>query len=125
MKPQPLIAVRDVPASSRWYQKLLGCISGHGGDEHEQLIDPATGDMILQLHHWGDHDHPNLGDPDAAPHGYGVLLWFHTDAIDAVIKRAKGLKVEIIEERRFNPNAGHHECWLRDPDGYVVVIVGS
>ena len=52
MKPQPLIAVKDVPASSRWYQKLLGCISGHGGDEYEQLIDPATGEMILQLHHW-------------------------------------------------------------------------
>ena len=80
--------------------------------------------MILQLHHWGDHDHPNLGDPDAAPHGYGVLLWFYTDDIDTVIKRAKGLKVEIIDERRFNPNAGHHECWLRDPDGYVVVIAG-
>ena len=30
MKPQPLIAVKDVAASSRWYQKLLGCTSGHG-----------------------------------------------------------------------------------------------
>lgn len=124
MKPQPLIAVKDVAASSRWYQKLLGCTSGHGGDEYEQLFDPATGDMILQLHRWGDHDHPNLGDADFAPHGYGVLLWFHTDHLDAVIKRAKGLKVEMIEERRFNPNAGHHECWLRDLDGYVVVIAG-
>ena len=124
MKPQPLIAVKDVAASSRWYQKLLGCTSGHGGDDYEQLFDPATAEMILQLHHWGDHDHPNLGDPDAAPHGYGVLLWFHTDNLDGVIERAKGLKVEIIDERRFNPNAGHHECWLRDPDGYVVVVAG-
>jgi catechol 2,3-dioxygenase-like lactoylglutathione lyase family enzyme len=31
MRVQPLIAVRDVEASSRWYQSLLGCKSGHGG----------------------------------------------------------------------------------------------
>ena len=49
MRPQPLIAVTDVEASSRWYQRLLGCESAHGG--------------------------PNR--------------W---------------------------------ECWLRDPDGYVVVL---
>ena len=33
MKPQPLIAVADVEASSRWYQELLGGKSGHGGAE--------------------------------------------------------------------------------------------
>jgi catechol 2,3-dioxygenase-like lactoylglutathione lyase family enzyme len=129
LKPQPLIAVKDVSASSRWYQKLLGCTSGHGGDEYEQLFDPATAEMILQLHRWGDHDHPNLGDADFAPHGYGVLLWFATDDFAGAVKRATTLAkaghAEIIEERRFNPNAGHYECWLRDPDGYIVVIAGS
>ena len=25
MRPQPLIAVTDVEASSRWYQRLFGC----------------------------------------------------------------------------------------------------
>jgi hypothetical protein len=30
MRVPPLIAVRDVEASSRWYQELL-CASGHGG----------------------------------------------------------------------------------------------
>ena len=24
--------------------------------------------------------------------------------------------------RHRNPNAMHWECWVRDPDGYVVVI---
>jgi hypothetical protein len=33
MRPQPLIAVTDVEASSRWYQRLLGCKSAHGGAE--------------------------------------------------------------------------------------------
>lgn len=31
---------------------------------------------------------------------------------------------EIIEERRRNENAQQLECWLRDPDGYVVVVAG-
>ena len=63
MRPQPLIAVRDVEASSRWYQRLLDCKSGHGGKEYE---------------------HPHL-----------------------------------------NPNAGQREIWIRDPDGYVVVLASQ
>ena len=31
MRPQPLISVSDVEASSRWYQKLLGCRSAPRG----------------------------------------------------------------------------------------------
>ena len=70
MKPQPLIAVRDVEASSAGYRRRLGCQSGHGGREYEQLV--RDGELLMQLHHWGDHDHPNLGNPDAAPPGHGV-----------------------------------------------------
>ena len=38
MKPQPMIAVRDVKATSAWYQRVLGFTSGHGGTEYEQLL---------------------------------------------------------------------------------------
>ena len=31
MRPQPMIVVNDVQASSRWYQRLLNLDSGHGG----------------------------------------------------------------------------------------------
>src|SRR5262245_38244190 len=56
MRPQPLIAVRDVEASSAWYQRLLGCESGHGGAEYERLV--ARGELIMQLHNWEvEHDH--------------------------------------------------------------------
>jgi catechol 2,3-dioxygenase-like lactoylglutathione lyase family enzyme len=120
MKPQPMIAVRDVEASSAWYRELLGCESGHGEPEYERLL--RGGELIMQLHHWGDHGHPNLGDPDEARHGYGVLLWFETDDLDRVVTAALDLKADVIEERRWNANARQHECWLRDPDGYVVVF---
>jgi hypothetical protein len=46
MHAQPLIAVHDVQVSSRWYQALLSCESGHGGTEYEQIF--SKGRMILQ-----------------------------------------------------------------------------
>ena len=61
MRPQPLIAVRDVEASSRWYQEVLGCDSGHGGSEYERLL--VNGDLVMQLHDRTDHEHGNLEDP--------------------------------------------------------------
>ena len=45
---QTMIAVRDVEASSRWYQQLLGLRSDHGGPEYERLL--ADGTLVLQLH---------------------------------------------------------------------------
>jgi len=80
------------------------------------------GELILQLHAWNAHDHPNLGDPDAAPHGHGVLLWFETDGFDDAVARARALGAAIITEPFVNPSARQRECWLRDPDGYVVVL---
>lgn len=122
MEPQPLVAVRDVEASSLWYRELLGCESGHGGPDYERLV---SGDrIILQLHRWDADDHPHMGDPESRPYGNGVLLWFRTAAFDAAVERARGLGVEFLEEPHVNPNARHRECWLRDPDGYVVVLAG-
>ncbi|MDJ0788416.1 MAG: VOC family protein [Myxococcota bacterium] len=123
MRPQPLIAVHDVEASSRWYQRLLGCESGHGGKEYERLV--HEGELILQLHHWEADEHPHMGDPRSKPYGNGALLWFQTGDFDGAIERARELQAEILEEPHVNPNAQHRECWLRDPDGYVVVLASA
>jgi catechol 2,3-dioxygenase-like lactoylglutathione lyase family enzyme len=112
--------VRDVEASSRWYQQVLGCQSGHGGPEYERLL--YDGEIVLQLHAWDTHDHPHLGDPDARPLGNGVLVWFQVDAFDAAVQRARALGASFLEEPHVNPSAGHRECWIRDPDGYKVVL---
>ena len=47
MRPQPLIAVSDVEASSRWYQRLLGCQSAHGGPNYERLV--SNGTLVMQF----------------------------------------------------------------------------
>jgi len=125
MRPQPLIAVSDVKASSRWYQRLLDCESGHGGRTYERLV--VKDELILQLHSWEDPDdqHEHMGRADAKPWGNGVLLWFETDDFDAAVARARALGAKVLEEPHENPNAGHREIWLRDPDGYVVVVAGN
>lgn len=120
VKLAPLICVHDVPAVSTWYQQLLGCRSGHGGNEYERLM--AGDQLILQLHRWDvDHDHGPLGDPSLRPYGNGVVLWFELDDFDAAVRRASDMKVETLKERRLSEN-GNWECWLRDPDGYTVVL---
>lgn len=126
MYPQPLIAVTDVERSSRWYQRLLGCQSDHGGDKYERLV--SDGRLVLQLHRFDvEHDHGPIGDENDRPYGNGVLLWFEVEDFDAAMVRVAELEAEIVLPRHRNPPDGdggpnHWECWMRDPDGYVVVI---
>ena len=120
---EPLIAVHDVRASSRWYQQLLGfdSLPEHSHrDFYDRML--CDGQLVLQLHAWDQHDHPNLMNADAAPIGHGVVLWFEVNDFDAVVERARGLRAEILLEPHFNPAPRHREMWLRDPDGYVVAI---
>ena len=120
---QPLIAVRDVRASSRWYAQLLAADSlpDHPHrDDYDRIS--CSGQLVLQLHAWDAHDHPNLVNRDEAPRGHGVVLWFQVGDFDAAVERAHGLGAEIIEGPYFNPAPQHREIWRRDADGYVVVI---
>jgi catechol 2,3-dioxygenase-like lactoylglutathione lyase family enzyme len=127
MRPQPLIAVLDVEASSRWYQRLLGCRSAHGGSEYERLVGPDDL-LILQLHDWDvDHHHGSIGDPGSKPYGNGVLLWFEVDDFDDAVARAGELDADVVIAPHRNPPEGpggpaHREVWLRDPDGYTIVL---
>jgi catechol 2,3-dioxygenase-like lactoylglutathione lyase family enzyme len=127
VRPQPLIAVGDVEASSRWYQFLLGCESAHGGPNYERL--EVGGVLVLQLHNFEvEHDHGRIGDPDDRPYGNGVLLWFEVEDYDAAAGRAGELAADVVVPSHRNPPEGepggpaHRELWIRDPDGYTVVL---
>ena len=119
---QPLLAVHDVPASSAWYQLVLGAFSGHGGRDYEQLL--VDGGMVLQLHREDvAHHHGTIREPDQLV-GNGVAVWFEVTEFDAAVDRVRkaGARVSIQTDVHHNPNAGHREIWLRDPDGYLVVL---
>lgn len=128
MRPQPLLAVSDVEATSRWFQELLGARSDHGGPEYERLLS-RDGSLILQLHRWEvEHEHGAIGDPDALPYGNGVLVWFEVDDFDAAVGRSERLKAAVVLAPHRNPPEGepggpaHREVWLKDPNGYTVVL---
>jgi len=123
MNPQPLIATADVVATSRWYQAVLGLESGHGGADYEQLL--CDGRMVMQLHRWEAHGHSFIGDEAEKSRGNGVLLWFQTDRFDDIVQRIAKQKAQVLEGPKVNPNANHREVWLRDPNGYVVVVAGA
>jgi catechol 2,3-dioxygenase-like lactoylglutathione lyase family enzyme len=126
VRPQPVIAVRDVPSSSRWYSRLLGALptSKSMRSDHAHLYDRLLcgGSLVLQLHAWDEEEHPNLVNAKEARPGHGVLLWFEVDDFDAAVKRARALRAKVLLKPFVNPAPGHREIWLRDPDGYVVVI---
>ena|SRR5579863_9727948 len=121
MHAQPLICVSDVEASSRWYQRLLGCQSAHGGAEYERLT--MQGRLVLQLHRWEvEHHHGTIGDQNKKPYGNGVLLWFEIDDLDAAVARAGEMKVEVVLPHYHHKGAHQWEIWLRDPEGYTIVL---
>jgi hypothetical protein len=51
-----------------------------------------------------------------------VALWFEADDFDTVVSRIREAGAQIVTDVHINPNAGHHEIWIRDLDGYLVII---
>jgi catechol 2,3-dioxygenase-like lactoylglutathione lyase family enzyme len=119
--PIPLLSCASVAESSGWYQRVLGLASGHGGDEYEMLMDGDT--LVLQLHHLDAHDHAHLV-RRGEPLGNGVAVWFRTDRYREAVARVRSSGAQVLEDDHVNENAHHREVWVRDPDGYVVVISG-
>ena len=120
--PQPLIVVRDVPESSRFYTNLLGAESGHGGDEYEQVV--SDGEILLQIHRLDVMDHHGPLASEDVPLGNGILVWFEVADFDAAVERVRASGATIERDVHTNPNALQQELWLRDPDGYLAVIAG-
>jgi catechol 2,3-dioxygenase-like lactoylglutathione lyase family enzyme len=115
-----MIAVADVEKSSAWYQHVLGAESGHGGPDYERL--EVDGTLIMQLHRLEvGHHHGTIGDP-ALPVGNGLALWFELDSFDKAVDRLRTVGATIETDVHVNPNSQHREIWLRDPDGYLVVL---
>ena len=119
MKSYPMLVVRDVPASSAWYQELLDTTSGHGGNEFDMIT--SGHDLLLLLHH-GDHvEHGGLTSPNETP-GSGVLIYFSVDDLGPVFERAQAMGAKLIDEPHMNEKASSVEFSLYDPDGYALTV---
>ncbi|WP_118975989.1 VOC family protein [Taibaiella koreensis] len=120
MHTEVILAVKDVRRSAAWYEQLLGCRSSHGGSVFE-ILRNGQEEIMLCLHHWGDHGHPTLTDPGIAA-GNGMILYFKVENLSDIWRRAQMLDAVIEEEPHLNSNSGLEEFSLRDPDGYYISI---
>ncbi len=116
----PIIAVKNIEASSEWYQKIFGLRNDHGGDHFSVLISDDN-EIILCLHKWEEHNHPTMTDPGLAP-GHGLLLYFRTDIMNNIYQRALESGCVIAEDVHLNSNSLRREFSFRDPDGYYLTV---
>jgi len=119
VRTETIIAVENVPESSRFYQKLLGCKSTHGGEYFEILKDDDV--VVLCLHKWGEHEHPTMVDPDTTA-GNGLILFFRVGDLEQIFDNAQKLNGHIIREIHYNENSLKNQFSMRDPDGYYIII---
>jgi len=115
-----IIAVKDVEASSKWYQSLLGCKSIHGGNTFDVMVDENES-VILCLHKWGEHDHPTMTNADI-PSDNGLIIYLRTDKLETIRNNADHVECKIEVELMKNPNSGMKEFALRDLDGYYIIV---
>jgi hypothetical protein len=117
---EPIIAVKDVAKSSKWYQDFLNLISIHGGDSFEMLANENE-TVILCLHKWGEHDHPTMKDPSIAV-GNGLILYFRVSDLKEVWERTTKQSLDYEQEPHLNEKSGRQQFTLRDLDGYYLII---
>jgi catechol 2,3-dioxygenase-like lactoylglutathione lyase family enzyme len=119
-KMDPIIAVKDVDASSIWYQSVFGFKNTHGGDTFVVLVS-ENDEIIICLHKWGEHGHPSMTNPNITP-GNGLILYFRTENMKAIRQNVEEKGYPVEEEIHLNPNSKKMEFSLRDPDGYYLTI---
>lgn len=120
IKTDPIIAVKDVEASSEWYCSVFGCRSMHGGKEFDILVSENE-EVLICLHQWGAHEHPTMANPAVTP-GNGLILYFRTDKLNRIRQKVEETGAAVEEDIHINPNSTKREFSLRDPDGYYLTI---
>jgi predicted enzyme related to lactoylglutathione lyase len=121
LKIDPIIAVKDVEASSKWYQQDFGFRSEHGGKERFAVLVSENDEILLCLHKWEEHHHSTKTNSNITT-GNGLILYFRTENMDAIRQNVGKTGSMVEEDIHLNPNSLKKEFSLRDPDGYYLTI---
>lgn len=116
----PILAVKDVEYSAKWYRDIFGFANAHGGSNFA-VLKSETDQVILCLHEWEAHHHPTLTDP-TIPSGNGLLLYFRTENWEKIMENLAERQWKIEEELHLNTNSLRKEFSFRDPDGYFLTV---
>ena len=119
-KLDPIIAVKDIEASSKWYQSVFECRSMHGGKEFDILVSEID-DVLICLHKWGEHQHPTMVNPGIAP-GNGLILYFRTQNMGKIRQNVEKMGYPVELDIHLNPNSTKMEFSIKDLDGYYLTI---
>lgn len=119
-KIDPIIAVKDVETSSKWYQTIFGCKSMHGGDEFDILVNDET-EILCCLRKWGEPTYPTMINSDITP-GNGLILYFRTANLKLVYQNVIDTGWQVEQNIHINKNTKRQEFSIRDPDGYFLTI---
>ncbi|HLF78379.1 MAG TPA: VOC family protein [Dehalococcoidia bacterium] len=120
----PIIAVKDVAASSLWYLSLLGQPRRPPGHNDFDMILDDDGTVLVCLHEWGAHDEgPPLQAPGLEPPGNGSLLFIRVDDFDQALQRAHTLVHRFeTDPEVFLSGPDTPSFTVRDLDGYYVTV---
>ncbi|MGN6801986.1 MAG: VOC family protein [Ginsengibacter sp.] len=116
----PIIAVKNVEESSRWYQNIFGWKRKHGGSDFAVLVS-ENDEILLCLHAWKKDGHPTMQDHSIRP-GNGLILYFRTTDLENIRQNVERTGYSVEEEIHVNPNSTKKEFSIRDPDGYYLTI---
>lgn len=119
MKIDPIIAVKNIEESSKWYQAVFGCRSMHEGNEFDILV-TKNGEIFICLHKWGAHDHPTMKNPSTP--GNGLILYIRTENMKEIRENVERIGYAVEEEIQLNPNSRKKEFAIKDPNGYYLII---
>jgi len=120
MKIDPIIAVKDVQKSAKWYQAIFGCKGIHGGNEFE-ILKSKNDEIFMCLHLWEAHDHPTMKDSSVTP-GNGLIFYIRTKEMEKIRQNVERMDYAVAKEIQVNPNAGKKEFAIIDPDGYYLIV---
>ena len=120
IKIDPIIAVKDIKASSKWYKSVFG-LRTRGEHDYFAVLLAENDEILLCLHKWEAHEHPTMINPNISP-GNGLILYFRTENINQIRQNVITLGCSIEEDIHLNPNSTKKEFSLRDPDGYYLTI---
>ncbi|MCB9044147.1 MAG: VOC family protein [Chitinophagales bacterium] len=114
----PIIAVKKVEESAKWYCKIFGFNRAHGGD-HFAVLTTKDNEIVLCLHAWETDNHPSMTNPNITP-GNGLLLYFRTADWKEIKQNLDKIGWTIEKDIQQNVNSLKQEFSFRDPDGYFI-----